>query len=144
MEGVSASPEVEGMGEDSHTPGLPCGGEGHGSPRTGQAFVSCANVPVIAVQWGAISLWSPKQSEAPSTPCQRGPFPQQLSGAVLTGHRSRTTTALRPSDSDINASGTFCRSRKMRPRTSVEVFSLKSPRRLRAFAFTMFTYGTSS
>lgn len=94
-------------------------------PRESQEWAKHLSTVPTCLQCRTMRLWFPTQLQASSTPYSVGPFPQQISRVMLTGQGSRST-ALRPLDMDDKASGTLCTSRKMRLRTFVEDFSLKS------------------
>lgn len=98
------------------------GGENPGSSRNGPSICQLCQHVCSGEKWncGSQSNYRP-----PPLPTSAGPFLRQMSRAILTGQVPRTI-ALRPSDMVDKASGTVCSSRKMRLRTFVEVFSLKS------------------
>lgn len=98
------------------------GGESPGRPRSAPSICQLCPHVCSGEQW---HCGSQRNYRPPPFPASAGPFPQQMSRAILTGQVPRTT-ALRPSDMDDKASGTLCSSRKMRLRTFVEDFSLKS------------------
>lgn len=94
MEGARAYFKADGIGEDSHAPGLPWGdwGYGGGSWGGGLAFVSCANSLSYSPAVGNNQTVVPREVRDPSPHYQSGSNPLSVSWAILKGNRSGTIT----------------------------------------------------